>query len=226
MGNDHIKPIVNMLREIGGLAEHASLSGGLSGGEPQAAKRYNSCLRQLITLNAVPAGLFEELDEESAKYGSIGVDARLLASYLRSENESDEEPGRRRKRHQDSNILLRLAPFVRGEDLAELVQKQMREGADFDEDVLASLAPFMPGELLAELVHEVITKKSKSAPSAARPPEPPAEPEAPTEPVQFHATPSLPERRETQEELIAQLRDPNISAEERHEIALRIAGLG
>ena len=207
-----------MLKEIADLSENASLTGSLSGGASHTARRFNSCLRQLRTMGAVPDGMFDEIPEETAQFAQIGVDARLLASYIRDQGHENDE-GRRRHKHEDANILVRLAPFVRGEDLAKMIRQKLADGLSVDEHTLVSLAPFMPGELLSELVQASLAKHS--APAAPREPEAPT----PSAPAPSATTTLAVPVEESREELIERISQPGLSHHERHELALRIAEL-
>ncbi len=227
MKNEQIRPLARMLHEIAELCEHSSLTGSLAGGEAQTARRYNSCVRQLLALSAIPAEMFDEISESHASYTAIGVDARLVRAYLRG-SDLDEDREGRRNRNQKDNILIRLAPFVRGEDLALLVKKQMQEGMSIDEDILTSLAPFMPGELLTELIHASMLRQS----SAAEEPKFEGKAEDVAEPAPAHApnpepvvTSYLPVDAESREDLIQRLSQPHLSDHEIHTLAVKIASM-
>lgn len=225
--SEHIRPLRNMLREIAELAEHASLTGSLEGGEASATRRYNSCLRQLRTAGIVPDGLFEELDEATTTYGRLGVDARLLASTI---DAPDERRGRRHRGGDDSNVLMRLAPFVSQEDLAKLVRRQLDNDGAIDLNSLTHLAPFLDQATLGMLLEAGLEPTPRPAPPA--PPSPPSPPEPP-EPapapqpavnVMHFQTPTPPQ--ETLDDLIIRLSQPHLTAHERLEIAKQIASRG
>jgi hypothetical protein len=198
---DSIKGLKSMLREIGELAEHASLTGGMASGAPRAIQRYNAILRQLVEQGAIGRGIFEELNPETTDFGQLAVDARLLASYLNGKAKSADSG--------DSSVLVRLAPFVRGEDLALLVKEHLSKGAPLDPGIITSLAPFLPQEMLGTIVREQMvhpgSPPTASAAPAAPQPTPRAEP--------------------TLAELAEKLSRPELSGEERREIAAKLAEL-
>ena len=197
--NNDTAALRRMLREIADLAENASLTGGLASGAPRAIQRYNAVLRQLTESGAVQKGLFEELNPETADFGQLGVDARLLASYLKGQGENGNSSS-------DASVLIRLAPFIRGEDLAALVKDHIAKGITVSSHGITALAPFLGEDQLGQLVREHIVAGKPAAPAPA-------------------AAPQQEERGETLEELAEQLRGPEISREERERIASRIAEL-
>jgi hypothetical protein len=198
-GNDNMA-LRRMLREIADLAENASLTGGLASGAPRAIRRYNAVLGQLVESGSVPKGIFEELNPETSDYGQLGVDARLLASYLKGQGESNGNG--------DTSMLIRLAPFIRGEDLALLVKEHISKGSEISSNVITALAPFLGSEMLGELIRG----RMVSAPAEAA-----AAPTPPTPPTAQHA--------ESLQELLDQLRQPELSSEDRQRIATKIAAL-
>jgi len=189
-----------MLREIADLAENASLTGSLSTGAPRAVQRYNAVLRQLVESGDVPKGIFDELNVETADFGQFGVDARLLASYIKGRDSDNGSVG------SDASVLIRLAPFIRGEDLAALIKEHIQKGAHISSNVITALAPFLGSDQLGQLVREHLV--SDNAPKA---------PEVPPAPV----APS----GESLGELAAQLMRPELSREDRDRIAARLAEL-
>lgn len=195
---DNIGGLKRMLREIGELAEHASLTGGMASGAPRAIQRYNAILRQLVESGAVAQGLFEELNPETTDFGQLAVDARLLASFLNGKGKRGDS--------EDSSVLVRLAPFVRGEDLAMLVKEHLSKGSPLDSGVITALAPFLPQEMLGSIVRDQMVNHT--------PPPTPPTPEAP---------PRSPEP--TLAELAERLSRPELSTEERREIAAKLAEL-
>lgn len=192
---DNIGGLKRMLREIGELAEHASLTGGMASGAPRAIQRYNAILRQLVESGAVAPGLFEELNPETTDFGQLAVDARLLASFLNGKGKRGDS--------EDSSVLVRLAPFVRGEDLAMLVKEHLSKGSPLDSGVITALAPFLPQEILGSIVRDQMVHQ-------AEPPAPPAPSRS--------SEPSL-------AELAERLSRPELSNEERREIAAKLAEL-
>jgi hypothetical protein len=154
--------------------------------------------------------MFDELNVETTDFGQLGVDARLLGSYLKGQ-EGDNGGSNRG----EASVLVRLAPFIRGEDLASLVRDHITKGATINSHVITALAPFLGSDQLGQLVreHMIADHGSPGAPTA------PAAPSAPHAP-----TPDAPQG-ETLEELAAQLRRPEISREDRDRIAARLAEL-
>ena len=200
-GNE-IQSLRRMLREIADLAENASLTGGLSGGAPRAAQRYNAVLNQLVQSGSVPKGIFEEINVETAEFGQLGVDARLLGSYLKGQ-EGDNGSSRG-----EASVLVRLAPFIRGEDLGALVRQQLANGVNINSHVITALAPFLGSDQLGQLVREHMI--ADHAEHTAQ---------SPTAPVSTRL------EGETLEELAEKIRRPEISREERDRIAARLAEL-
>ena len=70
-----------LLNEIAEMCDHASLTGSLASGVKRTVQRYNMVLERLTQAGDVPSGLFSTLPE-SADFGEIGVEARMLASYF------------------------------------------------------------------------------------------------------------------------------------------------
>jgi len=145
----------NLLRELAELAEHASLTGAMSGGEKSAVRRYNQALATLQDEGVVPRGLFAELPADT-QYGELAVECKLLlASIKGDDDESDWKSKGKRKRREgdfDYHVLMGLAPFTRGEDLAKLVENEIKKGARVPGHVLVALAPFLPGDMITKLV--------------------------------------------------------------------------
>lgn len=197
-GND-LHSIRRMLREIADLAENASLTGSLSSGITRAVQRYNSVLRQLVESGTVGKGLFDELNPETTDYGQLGVDARLLGSYLKGQDGDGGNGG-------DASMLVRLAPFIRGEDLALLVKEHLAKGAQINTKVITSLAPFLGSDQLGQLVREHMIADAAATPPAA--------PTATSQPVHEGLTLA---------ELAERLSRPELSREERADIARRLA---
>ena len=196
-----------LLREIADMCEHASLTGALSGGAGRVAHRYNAILERMVASGRVPTGMFEPLPE-TAEYGEIGVEARMLSAAVKED----------KKESVDDHILLRLAPFVRGEDLTDLIRQQMRTGTRFDLDMLTHLAPFMEGETLTGLLKEHL----RTPPPPPTPPAP--REEAPPEPAYIAPTAPAP-TEDRVAVLLDRLKDPRLSSEERGELIDRVREL-
>jgi len=212
-----------MLNDMASMCEESSLTGSLASGAARTASRYNAVLTRLVDLDAVSAALFPHLDEK-ADFGEIGVDARMLASFLKDQygkkggRSRDEDGGGEMSM---KSIVLRLAPFVSSEDLGELVREQMRKGSDFDMETLPGLAPFLKQDLLGQLIRENLGRDRDRAPS------PPAEPEPPVAPP---AAPAPPSREivsaeaplDKIDDLVELLKNPHLSADERSDLHARI----
>lgn len=81
---DEIRRLRRLLRGVGELSEHASLSGALSTGAPEAVRHFNRALSRLHDLGVDTGGLFDALPED-AGFDRLGVCARLLSDYLRDD---------------------------------------------------------------------------------------------------------------------------------------------
>ncbi|MCY3741644.1 MAG: DUF4097 family beta strand repeat-containing protein [Candidatus Poribacteria bacterium] len=76
-----LRGLFQMLDHTAKIAEDAALTGAFSGGETRCITQFNNVLARLKELNAVPDGLFDELDAE-ASFGQIGIACHQLAAYL------------------------------------------------------------------------------------------------------------------------------------------------
>lgn len=211
--SDQVNAIRRMVREIAELAENASLTGALPGGAPAAIKRYNACIERLIDLGVLPDGFFKNLDPATTSYDELGVEARLLASYIRDAQKGNGG------RDPEMGIILRLAPFVDRSDLSTLIRDSMAKGVEIDSHTLSNLAPFMDRGFLGELIRNSL-RKSKE-PEKASPQPSPAQPNPSTEIVAV-PEPEKP-RFDSVDDLIAELSRPGLTPEERKEIAMRLA---
>jgi len=229
-----IAPYARLLRELAELAEHASLTGSLSDGENRAAERYNSVLSYFATEGLVPEGIFTRL-APGCSYGDIGVEARMLLAYVEGQEKASAP---KTEQVFDQGVLVRLAPFVDSGDLGRLVREHMKHNAHFDMNLLTSLAPFLDSGIMGEVIRDQLAQMANPAPAPAPAPapEPPAAPAAPAPVVNaimhFSAPESSREIVPAEEEdedpdsleaLAARLRQPNISNEERQEIAIKLA---
>ncbi len=221
--NPHIAVARRVLTELAGMAEHASMTGSLKGGQRAAAVAFNGALATIRAHDAIPDGMFEPLDPDAADYGSLGVQSRLLLAILQEEP----EPRRgRRERDEDERgglgAVVALAPFLDSEDLAQMVRERIDEAAEVSDGLLTALAPFLDSHDLGDLV------RRRVRPRAPQPPTPPVQP-TPVAPEATIATP--PDLRPvvapsvTLEGLAAELRRPDLTAEERQRIATRLAEL-
>ncbi len=75
-----------MLEKTTQIAEHASVSGSFKNGAGFAVQQYNSWLRSLEEMEAVPVGFFVTLPEDSC-FDTVGVACAILASYLQGSEE-------------------------------------------------------------------------------------------------------------------------------------------
>jgi len=224
--NIEIESCRGMLNDMASMCEESSLTGSLASGAGRTALRYNAVLARLVELDAVSSALFPPLSEK-ADFGEIGVDARMLASFLKDQYG---KKGRRRRDEDgedtdglDRSIVLRLAPFVSSEDLGELVREQMRQGSSFDMDTLPALAPFLKQELLGQLLRENLRKVHSLGPST--------EPEQPAAPAAAPAPAPQPPSREIVsaeapldkiDDLVELLKNPHLSSDERSDLHARI----
>ncbi len=163
----------NLLRELAELAEHASLTGSMSGGQATAVRRYNQALAVLVDDDVVPEGVFNKLPE-STTFDELAVECKLLLASIKGEEDEDRPRfrdrgvgghGRRRGHGRgrgdfDYHVLMGLAPFTRGEDLAKLVESEIKNGARIPGHVLVALAPFLPGEMITKLVQARLNQVS------------------------------------------------------------------
>ncbi|RKU17546.1 hypothetical protein C6503_10855 [Candidatus Poribacteria bacterium] len=76
-----LRGLFHMLDHTAKIAEDAALTGAFSGGETRCITQFNNVLARLTELNAVPDGLFDELDAE-ASFSQIGIACHQLAAYL------------------------------------------------------------------------------------------------------------------------------------------------
>ncbi|RKU32929.1 hypothetical protein C6499_02265 [Candidatus Poribacteria bacterium] len=82
-----LRALFNMLDHTAKIAEDAALTDTFSGGETRCITQFNNVLTRLTDINAVPDGLFDELDAE-ASFGQIGIACHQLAAYLNEELDS------------------------------------------------------------------------------------------------------------------------------------------
>ena len=130
-----VRRIFHLLHTTAKLAEHASLTGALSGGEKRCIRQYNNALNRLAESGAVSEGLFEPL-EEGAPFGEVGVACKLLAAYLVDEfyDESDDfrdelKNHARELREHARNLRRKIRTSVKTEeelkDLGELIRQAL-----------------------------------------------------------------------------------------------------
>lgn len=211
--NDELKnaPLRRVLEQLSELCEHASLTGSHRGGEATAARAFNGVLATLLEREVVPLGMFERVDEHSAEFGAIGVQAQLLQAMI-----AEEEPSHR---GEGLEAVVALAPFLDSRDLGALVRERM-EGAQISDRVLTGLAPFLDSDALGDIVRRKMRRPEPPAPPAAPAPPAPAQSPAPD-----YRPMVAEEPHDTLESLADQLRRPDLSMEDRQRIAMRLAEL-
>jgi len=223
--SEQLGAIRRLLHEISQLCEHATLTGSLSGGAARTVGRYNAILTKLIEDGVVKEGLFAPLPD-TAEYGEVGVEARMLASYVRI-GEKDKE---RNQGPHDPGILMRLAPFVDSRDLSSLVREQMQRGVHLDMHILTSIAPFLGKDDLSMLLREHLNSGEGKGGRTERQ-ERPDRPERPERPDREspvgnpfpsdmgwpfnHTPPAEKTTSMTLDEALERLRQPDLSDEER-----------
>lgn len=81
-----VRRIRRVLRETVRLARDASMTGSLEDGRRSSLTQFNSSVRYLESVGALPGGLFQPLADE-ASFDEVGVAAAQLAGYLEEEGE-------------------------------------------------------------------------------------------------------------------------------------------
>ena len=76
-----LRALFQMLDHTAKIAEDAALTDTFKGGETRCITQFNNTLARLTDINAVPEGLFDELDVD-ASFGQIGIACHQLAAYL------------------------------------------------------------------------------------------------------------------------------------------------
>lgn len=207
--NTETETLRRVLNELTDLAEGASLTGMLNGGQGRAVARYNAIAARLVELGAVQGSLYQPLPAD-AGYADVGIEARLLAAHL--------APVKEKHKCEDQSILMRLAPFVDSADLAELVREQMRQGSSPDMNQLTSLAPFLDRAMLGELLRSQMKTTNAHAPHAGHP-----APEAPhNRPAPESNLPVAGDQEPKPEDLLELLKNPHLSDSERQDLVQRL----
>jgi hypothetical protein len=215
--NNEIKSIRRVLRELSDLAEHSSLTGSLSGGATQAVSRYNSMLSRVIELGAASGAVFQSLPS-TAGYGELGVEARLLSAHL--DEEDDAHCGHRKHGKADGGLMMRLAPFLDPEDLGALVREQISQHSSLGLEQLAQLAPFLDRTMLGELMRKEMQKKQpEPSPEPTPAPQPTPSPQPQAAPTNL---PSAAEQPPKPEDLLALLKNPHLTENERSELIQKL----
>ncbi len=70
-----------MLEHTAKIAEDSALTGAFRSGESQCISQFNNVLKRLSDINAIPNGLFDELQAD-ASFSQIGIACHQLAAYL------------------------------------------------------------------------------------------------------------------------------------------------
>ena len=76
-----LRGLFHMLEHTAKIAEDAALTGAFSSGEAQCISQFNNVLRRLSDIDAIPDGLFDELQVD-ASFSQIGIACHQLAAYL------------------------------------------------------------------------------------------------------------------------------------------------
>ena len=84
---NELKALFHILEHTAKIAEDATLTNAFRGGEERCISQFNSVLKRLSDIDAVPNGLFEALPAE-ASFSQIGVACHQLAAYLNTELET------------------------------------------------------------------------------------------------------------------------------------------
>ncbi len=79
-----LKGLFHMLEHTAKIAEDAALTDTFTDGETRCITQYNNVLTRLNSLDAVPDGLFDELQTE-ASFSQIAIACHQLAAYLNEE---------------------------------------------------------------------------------------------------------------------------------------------
>lgn len=163
--NQTTRKLMRLLDALIEMAEDESLTGALSAGQLVAVRRYNAIVQELRFHEDLPEGLFDTLPE-SASFADVGVEGRLLRSYLLE----DDAPRGREGRAEGIEYLVALAPFASREDLAALVRDHAERGGAVNPELIVALAPFLDRDEIGKLLRSHVQ----------RPPEPPEPPAPPT----------------------------------------------
>ena len=120
-----VRRLRRLLKDIADLANHASLTGSLQGGVRTATRRYNTVIARLETLNVTSPGLFTALGDDTT-FDELGVEASLLAGYLKEDEQPPAERGGNNSSAPFINIVGDLGSLHGLEELKDL-GKQIRE---------------------------------------------------------------------------------------------------
>jgi hypothetical protein len=139
-------------------------------------------------MGAVAAGMFEPLPD-SAGFGQLCIEARLLSGYLRGaahEARHGREDDKAPSTSPDVCTIIALAPFMDRKDLTELAKNALSSCGCVDAGVLVGLAPFMEhgeiGRIAREHMKGWFRASQPEPPSPTEAPAPPEPPDAKDEP--------------------------------------------
>ena len=121
--HNQIPKITRLLDSLIQMAEDETMTGALSSGAETAVRRYNAIVSTLQDEDVIPDGLFEGLPRD-ASFGSLGVEAKLLRSFL-DDGESTGGPAAPGKDRANLNLLPALAPFLDQNDVGKLLRSQI-----------------------------------------------------------------------------------------------------
>jgi hypothetical protein len=185
--HNQIPKITRLLDSLIQMAEDETMTGALSSGAETAVRRYNAIVATLQDEDVIPDGLFEGLPHD-ASFGSLGVEAKLLRSFL-DDGSTTPGPSRSDRPNQNLEFLAGIAPFARREDLGAAVRDLLAQGASVNLNLLTSLAPFLDQNDVGKLLRTQINLMN-TPPAPPVPPNPAAAPEsAPPKPEDVWATP-------------------------------------
>ena len=206
MNHPELHLLRGLVRELATLAEEADLTGRSSDGAPHAIRKYNQVLARLSELELVPSTLFAPLDAADG-FGVLAVEAKLLMAALAQEPAAPTEA----RAQVDPSLLVRLAPFVKGEDLANLVRECTAQSVVISDHIITSIAPFLDSDSLGKLVRDQLIGNRAKPPVPPAPPAPPAPPEV-----------TIARYGESVHEIVLRLAEPSISDQERQTLAARL----
>src|SRR5437763_1446983 len=119
-----LRRIVRMLEKTASMAEHASLTGSMSGGKEVAARSYNSVVEHLAGSGEIPAGLFPPLPAD-ASLDAAGIASAQLAEYLRAGlPEEEQQKGKGGSMIGGDGFVINLGGLG---DIGELVREHLPE---------------------------------------------------------------------------------------------------
>lgn len=235
-----LRRLRGMLEELGGLAEHASLTGSLEHGAPAAVRRYNAILQRLLELDATPGG-FSPLGGE-ASFDELSVECKLLARSLKEDDPGSYSgwrggvTGGRGGHERNLALVAGLAPHVEQRELLELLRLHEQAGEPVDPAVIVALAPFLPKEEVTRLVRQHLGLGQREQGTPATTPESRPAPQASPAPQAAEAAPrsvasSEPDQRRRRaveldariDELAVALRQAGLIDDDRARLAAELA---